>query len=132
MIYIAHDNDLITKVAIEPFAGSITIESHPEGVINAPMEYAYNNGQIIARPEVWQYPDRPIRMKMAYADVARLGVYLPELMTLIKSEGIPVNFDDTSGFGYVYFNFVLPEHREILTQQFNGIFEEADNEAITT
>jgi len=121
MIFCKINGTKIEKASIEPFEGSQSFEVYPSDIMTG--KYRYVNEAFELIPAEWLYTDRPIRMQMAYADVARLGVELPEILSLIKTEGIPVNLDDEKGIGYVYFLFVLPEHKGLL-EMYNGKFED--------
>lgn len=123
MIYIAHDNDLITKVAIEPFAGcTAVLFDHPEDIITAPGNYRFRDDGIILLPELWAYPDRLTRMIMSYENALTLSETLPEILLTLKNAAIPTVKDPVNRVMYVYFNFVLENDRAVL-ESFGGQFE---------
>lgn len=123
MIYIAHENEQILKVAIEPFAGcTAVVFDHPADIITAPGNYLFRDDGIVLLPELWAYTERPIRMIINYDNALTLSQSLPEMLLKLKSENIPTIKDSVNKRMYVYFLFVIPAEKAIL-ESFGGRFE---------
>lgn len=123
MIYISHDDDLITKVAIEPFAGcTAVLFEHPADIITAPGNYRFRDDGIVLLPELWAHTDRPIRMKLSYDDALTMSETMPELLLQLKAAGMPVVKDPVNRVTYTYFLTITSEERSLL-ESLGGHFE---------
>lgn len=86
-----------------------TIELGANDSIDNWVEVAINEEGEIS----WHEPNCTIQIKLTHANNTRLLIDFPQFAFLPKQLNLPTYSDDT--FVYIYANYLLAEHRELLT-----------------